>query len=47
MAQWSTALVALPEDLSLVPNTHMACYTVTPVPGNLMPSVGTTHKVKY
>ena len=38
MAQWLRALTVLPEDLGLIPSTHMEAHTVTPVPGDLIPS---------
>ena len=42
MAQGLRALAALPEDLSLIPSTHMAAskLSATPVPENPTPSSG-------
>jgi hypothetical protein len=39
MAQWLGALLALVEDLGLIPSTHMAIYNcITPVQEDLIPS---------
>ena len=42
MTRWLGALAALPEDQGSIPSTHTEAHTpsVTPAPGDLMPSSG-------